>query len=231
MKKITNYKLTIINSAVLLLSLFSIIYNSSLIIPVLAAESSQSATSSGGLIDKINSLKEEIASKASQLKNEVNKSLQNRIVVGKLMTKQEDKLNIQTKDGDKIALLNDFTLFEAGKSKSLKDIALEDFVVAAGDIDDKGNLSAKKVTKANLPTNKNRQAVFGQVQNISGTTVILKTKEEEIKVSTTAKTLIMADDEIKLNDIDKGNQIVAVGTLDDKTLKARFIYLITPTNP
>lgn len=200
--------------------------NSPLITSATAAEATQSATPSASLIDKLNALKTEIASKANQFKKEVDKKIQNKLSLGSLKVKEQLKLILETKGGEKTILINEFTTFDTGKTDSLKDLKLADYIVALGDIDDQGKLTAKKVQKVAKPKESPLIYLWGMVEKISASTLVVKTPKGEInQILTTSKTIYSTSkDEAKLSDIKKNDLIIAVGEKSEQSLKARFIY-------
>src|SRR5260221_5990856 len=143
-KKFTGCSLQV--TVIILLSLFTVYC---LLLPpaALAADSTPSAN----LIQKLNALKQQIASKAAQIKLEVDKRMVNRVLIGQVSTAQDKSFTLTTKDGDKTILTNEYTVFSGRSGKkaiaSTKDLTKDDFVISLGDIDDKGQMLSKKVIK------------------------------------------------------------------------------------
>src|SRR5581483_7675450 len=107
----------------------------------LAADSSSSAKtaspSPSSLQQKVDQLKQEIASKAAVLKSEVNKQLQNKVYAGVVVEKSDNKISVATATGNKTILVNEYTDYRGSISAkqtkstfSLKTLALGDFIAA-----------------------------------------------------------------------------------------------------
>lgn len=211
--------------------------------PVFAAESTSSAktaTQSASvnlLRQKVDELKKEIASKASDLKKVINTKLQNKAIVGKITRVDEAKITLETKNGSQIVLTNEYTIYQSKKrvsskksKPSLKNFGADDMVVAIGDIDDQKNLVAKKlvgIDRKQIENQEGQKSVWGLVENVNSTEVIIKSKDDtKITLLTTAKTTIRhSTSEISYKDIKKGDLIVAVGNLKGYLLETKFIYL------
>lgn len=99
---------------------------------------------------KLQELKKDIASKAAQLKSDVNKKIVNKALVGEATVITTDTLTIHTKNGSKTIRMNEYTLFEnksksGSKTRFTKDsLKTDDTLVCLGDIDERGILIAKK---------------------------------------------------------------------------------------
>ncbi|MBI3486330.1 hypothetical protein HY025_05335 [Candidatus Daviesbacteria bacterium] len=227
MKKITNFLL------------FSfIIYNLAFIIPVYATDASSSSSPSASLIDKINQLKAEIASKASLIKLEINKKLQNKAVVGIIKEKTDSQVTLTSKNGDRVILVNDYTVYEIQTSinshkksskTTLADFTKDDYIVGLGDVDDKNNLVAKKIIKLDQPSEDSKKMLWGQVQSVTSSTINLKDKDNQTQtlVVSSSADIFGGSDEANLSDIKPSKFLVGVGILNsNKILKADYIYII-----
>src|SRR5258708_38645172 len=180
--------------------------------PVFAADSTPSAN----LVQKLNALKTQIASKAAQIKLEVDKRMVNRVLIGQVSTAQDKSFTLATKDGDKIILTNEYTVFSGRSGKKAiagtKDLTKDDFVISLGDIDDKGQMLSKKVIKQD-PVKDLRKVVFGQVIFLDGATITIQTKDnQKLDLVTTSNTnFFQGKDEASFKDVKLGKLVVAVG--------------------
>lgn len=197
----------------------------SLISLVYAADSTPSAE----VKTKLQALQAEIASKAAKIKQEISKKLQNKVYAGFIKSKSANSITLATSQGSRIININEYTIYQAQKSKSL---STDDYILALGDIDDTAVLTAKKIIKTASPSGI-RQIHFGTVTGLEGQTVIIQTKQgQSISLLTDAETIFRmgksggAFDNIKAN-----KPIIAVGTSSAKTLKTRFIYILPYSSP
>lgn len=198
--------------------------------PAFAADSSPSADMKA----KLKSLQEEIASRASKLKTEVSKKLENKAYVGFVKSKDEEVITIETKKGTKIININGFTQFTyKGKTATLKNITVNDYIAALGDIDDTEKLTAQKIIKLTPPPVSQKQTVFGKVTDVTSKTISIQTKDgQELSLVTDKNTSFNQDQEqISLSQIKSGQTIIALGTkTEDKVVKARFIVTVKNTS-
>lgn len=209
-------------SLILILIFFTIISSS---LPT--AVSAQTSSPSADLQQKIDQLKQEIASKAAQLKNDINHKLQNRLIAGLVQSKTDSQIIITTTDKSQTALIDKFTDYEYGNLK--ESINKDDFVVALGDIDDKGNLLARRVVKQIPPVENAAQYVFGTIETASQSAVLIKEKD-----SSEGNFLINSDTNFKsdsgdfsVRSLTKDQTIILVANPGKSgTLIARFIYLV-----
>ncbi len=185
--------------------------------PVFAAESSPSAD----IKAKLEELKKEIASKAAQIKKEVDRKLQNKAYVGKVKAKSDSSLTLATLSGPKIVNVNQDTVFDSKvKSKqkfSLKTTSEEDYVAALGDADETGILTAKKVILLPIPKDSSKTYLWGQVISISDQLSTLRSKDfKNIAI------MLPSSSGVKLN-----NFVILTGTKDKNDIfKAGFVYVI-----
>ncbi len=192
-----------------------------------ASASSQTASSSS-LLQKINQIKQEIASKAAQIKKDVNQKLANKFFWGKVISKTSDSISLSTLKGAKFANINEFTTYESSKGKiSVKDVKTDDYIAALGDIDDKGNLVAKRIVKI-TPPKQDKQIIWGQLQKISGVNLILKTKEgEKNVVLIPGATYFYGKQEASSSAMGVNSTVILTGIINDqKVMNSSFIYII-----
>lgn len=188
--------------------------------PAFAAESSPSANTK----TKLQSLQAEIASRASKIKQEIGRRLQNRVYTGFIKSKSANSLTIATSQGSKIININEYTVYQAQKPTSL---SVDDYILALGDIDDTAVLTAKKIIKTASPSAV-RQVIFGTVTNTDNGTVTIQNKQgQNFSLATGEETVFkMGKSEGNIDDIKINKPVIAVGeNTSTKTLKARFIYI------
>lgn len=217
---------------IILLCLYSISF---ILPPILAVESTPTSTPSADLKSKLKALQDEIASKATQLKTEISRKLQNKAYVGTIKSKSEISLSISIPSGIKTILVNEYTQYSGKKRITFKSLQVDDNIAALGDVDDKDVLTAKKIFKLDS-TQEERKAVFGSVISIKDSILNIQTKDNQnfsILVSQDTS-YQLGKDEINFGTISVGRSIVVIGiNPHDNQIKARFIYVLpqTPTTP
>jgi hypothetical protein len=191
----------------------------------------QESSPSGSLMQKLNALKEDIASKAAEIKNEVNKKVQNKAVIGPILLIETDQMTIQTITGTKTIKYDEFTEVIGAKNKEIKVETLEedDTIAALGDVDDKNNLVAQKIVYLEKPASNSAKLIRGRIQKSSGNTITITDKDGQTQnISTNAQTaFFLGNNEASILDA-KIEQYLLTRTTPQKdgTLKARFIYFI-----
>lgn len=190
--------------------------HSTLLTPVLAADSSPSAD----IRTKLEELKKEIASKAAQLKQIVNKKLKDKAYTGKIKSHSDSSLTLATDSGAKLVSINQDTVFSAkSKSKtkfSQKSLQEENFIAALGDTDEVGVLTARNIILL-TPPNEPKTYLWGQVTNISDNLITIKDR-----ASKNITVLPPTVSGIKLNDF-----VILTGKKDSNDVfKAGFLYVI-----
>lgn len=211
--------------------LFLIFYFSFYISPLYA----QSSSPSGSLIQKLDELKKDIASKAAEIKTAVNKKVQDKAVIGKILKIEDGSILIQTLSSVKKVNLDEFTQFIGLNAKKIKlsTLELEDNVASLGDFDDKNDLAAKKIIYLESDSwrtaTSSGELVWGQIQKSQEKTISLKNKAGETEdIVTSGQTVFMlGNNEAAIVDAKPEKFMVARGTrLKDGTFKAKFVYFI-----
>lgn len=197
------------------------------VLPVSAQESSESAT----LMQKLNALKQDIASKAAEIKNEVNKKVQNKAIIGSILLIDDTEMTIQTLNSTKTIKYDEFTEIIGAKGKEIKVETLEvdDRVAALGDVDDKNNLVAQRLVYLDNFASNSAQLVYGQIQKSTGNTITIQTKDGQTKnLTTNSQTnFFLGNNEASILDAKVEQNLLTRATLQkDGSLKARFIYFI-----
>lgn len=191
----------------------------------------QSASPSGSLIQKLDELKKEIASKAAQIKNEVDKKVQNRAIFGQILRIDETSIALKTLTGEKTINFNEFTQIIGSNNKkiTLKTLEAGDNIAALGDVDDKNILSAVKLVFLENLAISSPQLFWGQIKNSSAQIITVKDKEgKTVNILTTPKTqFYLGNNEASLRDA-KAEKFLAVKgvKLKDGSILARFVYFI-----
>lgn len=222
-KKVIGFRLQIIG---ILLMVLTITYHLQPI-PSLAQDSSPS----GSLLDKLNQLKTEIASKAAQIKSEVNKKVQDKAIIGTILNIDATEITLQTLNSEKQVKVDEFTEVIGLKNKKIKLETLEarDSIAAIGDMDDKNNLVARRLVFLENFATSSGELIWGQIQKSTGSTITVKTKEGETKnISTNSQTqFFLGNEEASIADSKVEKHLVSRATrLRDGSLRARFIYFI-----
>lgn len=188
--------------------------------PVQATESTPSSKAK----EKLEALKQAIASKAAKLKQQMAKKLQNKAFVGVVESKSVNSLTLAARSGTLMVSVSEDTTFQdtsaQAKSVSLKNIKEGSLIATLGDVDDAGVLHAKKVIV--LPqVQKDRpqkQYFWGQIISESFPLITIKNKEGKITSVTTSK----------IESQFKNNDLVIITGIPGKNdiLEAKFLYVI-----
>lgn len=179
---IKGYRLQVVGCSILIFVLLSTV--SCCLLPISAAESSQSATQSADIKSKLKILQEEIASRAAGMKNEVTKKLQNKAYVGMVKSKNSSGIILISKNNEKNVAVNEYTEYVIKSKKSigdagLKNITTDSTVACLGDIDDKGILTAKRIVKLSSPLPAPETITHGIITQISNGIASLQTAQKD----------------------------------------------------
>ena len=199
----------------LFLQLYAIPYT---LYPVYAADSTPSAD----IQKKLDILKQEIASKAAKLKEQINKKLQNKVYVGVIKSKSTTTLTLATRTGTKIVNINQDTLYEPPLSKKVT-LKEEDSVATLGDVDETGVLTARKIVKLPTTNSQPKTHLWGSVISVSEDIATIRDKEgKHIAIS-----ISEIDTTVKIDQI-----IIATGYLNkNNILDADFIFVTGQVKP
>lgn len=219
-----DYRLQVLGYSLIFLLLFAVTCTLS---TTYAADSTPSAD----LKDKLSELQREIASKAAQLKQQVNKNLQNKAYTGLVKTKSDNSLTLVSEGGAKIVSLNQDTEFDSNIRKitkySLKTLKIDDFIAALGDVDENEVLTAQRIILSSPPQD-SKIHLWGQVISIADELITLTTKEgKNITVGVTSRTDLEKDDKsVSLSTLIKNNFVIITGVMGkNEILSADFIYI------
>lgn len=210
-------------------------------VPIFANDATSSAvlgtdkqsSPSGAVLEKLNILKTEIASKAAEIKATVSRKIVNRAWSGTIVGISGSTITINSGKDDRRISVNEYALLTTGKVKdkgSLKDLGKGDFVVAIGDVDDKNVLMAKKVIRTKQVM-LDKQLIWGQINSIVANLIKVRTTNAERVINTDSDTLFwLGSKEASIQDAKKDKFLLAVidGT-SSASLTATTIYFIPST--
>ena len=210
--------------AIAVLFTFYFLHSTFLIQPVLAADSSQSAT----LQSELSQLKQEIASKAAALKSQIDKKIENKAIPGLIQSKTDSQIIITTTDRNQIVLIDKFTNYQY-QGKVSTSVSKDDFVVALGDIDDKNNLVARAIVKMPEPPQDLTKYILGKVETASASGILM-TQENGRNLGVTVSRNTdyqMSGKTASSKSVAEGDKIIAVGPIvpESGELSAGFIYI------
>lgn len=211
MRKFMVYSLWFI---VIVLTIYHLPYT---IYPVFAADSTPSAD----IQTKLKQLETEIASKAANLKQQLNKKLENKAYVGTLKTHSATSLTLASSSGPKLVNLNQDTDFKSNiKSKkafSADTLADEMYIAALGDIDETQVLTARQIVLLTKPSGAHKSFLWGKVASIDGRLATL--------LDRTSKTMAISNSSD--TDIRVGDFIIATGKMGENDIfEAGFVFVI-----
>ena len=209
--------------------------------PVLAKDATPAASLTP-IQQKLENLKQEIASKAAQIKSEISQKISNKAYAGVISQIQDQPhatasaklITLTTSKGNKVVSVNDFTIYQDSsnpkKAMTVKNFSQGDYVAALGDVDDNQLLTAKKLIKAKPPKVDTNQALWGQIQSVgTGTILLVNRDNKKINLAVDNADFRVASDEATLRDVIPGNFLISLGTaVQNNRSVSDFIYLINP---
>ncbi len=207
---------------VLSIKYFAILFlllNTCYILPTTAIAAD--STPSADIKLKLEELKKEIASKAANLKQELNHKLQNKAYVGNIKTHSQASISLASNNGPKLVTINQDTVFDSqvkGKQYSLKNMSDEDYIAALGDIDETQVLIARKITLLPKPKTAEKTYLWGKIVSIDGKLAnLLDNSQKNISISNSS------DVSLKLGDL-----IIATGKKSENDIfDAGFVSVIS----
>ena len=159
-------------------------------------------------------VKQQVADELSQIKNTISK----KAYVGSIASKVDATITITNlKNQPRTATVTTDTAIKlsGGKDGTPADLKVGDFVIAMGDADNTGQLTAKRLLVVSKPAEDKRRVLSGTVTKISSSSLTLETsdkKSETLKISSVSKYTAKS----KLSDIKVGTKLVLVAS--DTTL-------------
>lgn len=236
------YKLQVVGCSLLTFILLSTV--TCCLLPIHAAESSQSASQSADLKSKLKILQAEIASRAAGMKSEVTKKLQNKAYIGTVKSKNNNFIVLSIRGSDKNINVSVFTEYVIKSKKSLgdtglKNITIDSTIACLGDIDDKGTLTAKRIIKLNSPAPILPKIINGIITSISNGKANLQTsRKDQFSVTFDKNTEYqVGKNEGSFNDVRINKSIIVSGEgTDSANLSANYVYIfpnavVTKTKP
>lgn len=195
---------------------------------ILPTANAANSTPSASVKEKLEELKQEIASKAAKLKQEINRKLQNKAYIGIVKSKSDTSITLASKNGTKLVSVNQDTEYEdltpqkkgvKRKTPSLQAITEESKLAALGDVDDTGVLHAKKIILLPPLTSQIEKSIlWGQVISKSDDLISVKTKSGQTKPVSIAE----IKTKFKTNDF-----VIITGILGkNDILEASYLYII-----
>ena len=180
------------------------------------------ATPSADIKSKLEEFKKEIASKAAKLKQQVNQKLQNKVYVGMVQEKSETSITISDKQGRKTIKINQDTVYDTDLKPKLKYsyklVEKDDYIAALGEVDDLGNLVAKKVVLLPTETITPKTILWGQIISLTENTATIRNNDLKNTTASFAK----LDTNAKISDF-----VIATGFLNkNQVLQTSFVYVI-----
>jgi hypothetical protein len=209
--------------------------------PEATKASTQTASSAAevSLKQKLDNLKKEVASRAAQMKKDVNKKLENKVVLGQVITSASNKIIVQTKKGEKTVTVNEYTVFQndsvsaSSKKKvvikSASDLARDDYIVALGDLDDKDILTAKKIVKLNKPVGETK-ALWGQISESTPSATLIKLRDgNSVTLGVNKETnVFIRGQKGSVADLLANKTVIAIGQMLSKdNMQGKFLYVLT----
>ena len=191
----------------------------------------QESSPSGSIADKINALKQDIASRAAQLKTEITRKVQNKAIIGTILEVRDSEIIIETLDSTKTVKYDEFTQARGLKNKEIKIETLEagDKIAALGDMDDKNNLITQRVVFLENFASNSAELVWGQIQKAQGASLTIQNKSGTTEIITTNSQtqFFLGNEEASIIDAKVEKHLLARGTRQkDGSLRAKFIYFI-----
>jgi sensor c-di-GMP phosphodiesterase-like protein len=124
------------------------------------------------------------------------------------------------------------------KEVNFSDLAIGDFVIAMGYSNGNSVLESSRILVTDALTPTKRQSIFAKVNETSANELVTTTPDnKELTIEPTDTVRATTQDEgetlrIKFSDIEEGDTIIAVGTLNDTTFEVRRIHVLSsPGSP
>jgi len=193
--------------------------------PVLATDSAKQT--------KIDNLKKEIASKAADLKAEVDKKIGNKVFTGKVSNISNNTLSLDAELGSRSIEVNEYTLYQDQSSQKTKKaftldtIKSGDTLIALGEVDEKQKMTAKKIIRINTIKLRSFEYVFGKISKVEPQKITLKNKNgTEQVVGFDSKIIIKNGKDIgAVGDIKMTRNAIAVYPKDEAT-RSGLLYIL-----
>ncbi len=243
MKRVQNSKYRVKKTLIYMICVTLYILNSAFLIPSISAQeatgSVKAASTSSTLQQKIQALKDEVASKAASLKLEVNKQLANKLAAGQILDQTDTKIVVNTLDlnprgstKSQNILINEYTdyldnLKPKSKVIEVDDLAIGDFIVGLGDMDDQGTLTAKKVLLITKPEF-NKTITWGTISEIKPGSLSIKNKDHQTDTFIINKNtkIQRGTEEATTEDLAINKTVTISSVTEENKANATYIYII-----
>jgi|SRR3989344_2362764 len=202
--------------------LLSFVVIGAFIVAQVAAQTpSPSVTSAGTIRDAV---KDQVAKELSNIKQGVAK----KAYVGSIASKADLTLTITNLNNQtRTATVTTDTVIKltGGKDGTPADLKVDDFVIAMGDVDSNGGLTARRLLVITKPAADTRDSTWVTVTKVTTTALTAEnTKKESWNIKLSSSTKYTGT--TKAADIKVGSKIVAVGSVSQTTLTAGLIQLL-----
>ncbi|PIS13852.1 hypothetical protein COT65_02020 [Candidatus Shapirobacteria bacterium CG09_land_8_20_14_0_10_47_13] len=216
--------------------------------PILAAVATPSATPSEGNPSVVQELRDKVKEIVRQQIDEIKKG-QKRAYFGEISQITDSLITVSVSaDKEKQIKISAETKIINLAKKDIKvtDLKISDFIIAMGNLGDEEVLEAKRIVVAARPKALSRRVAVGKVTDISTEERILTVKNDKKDLTYTitiagnaviTKKVGTKIQKVTFDKIEKGDRLVAIGTLKEngeKILTAKLIHIIpgqtnTPT--
>ncbi len=170
-----------------------------------------------------------VQEKQEQIKGVIDKMSKNkRGFIGEIQRVSEETLTIKTNKGSEIITLNeDLTLVKSGKTISVDTIAVGDWAIVMGYIEDDAFSPRRIVVSENTLRPKTHQVYLGSIETIGKSELTLLPRNGEpavnIDIDKNTKYQDLNGTKITSSDISKQTQVLIVTTEDDDSKTALVI--------
>lgn len=180
---------------------------------------------------------EKVEQKIEQAKNKP------KAYLGTITDIAENTIQIKSISGEilQVSLVLEETDFvkigTTNQAVSYSDVAIGDFIIAMGFVDEKEVLDARRILLTSEPPPPDRRAVLGEITDVNTRKATLSPKGEEaivIEPVRNVKITLSEDEEIstiRFSKIEEGSKTVAVGLFEKDILSARTIHVISVPEP
>lgn len=192
----------------------------------------QESTPSADLQLKIDQLKAEIASKAAAIKKKINQKLQNKILAGLVQSAVDGQILLAADDRNGKVLTNQYTDYQY-QGKLTKKISQDDYIIALGDINDKGEVVARRIVKTTPPKNTPLVIFWGKVTDASASGFNARTTDNNLKgVNLDKKTnILLGNQPGKVENLESQRAVIVSGFEQSGIVQARFVYIFPNLKP
>lgn len=176
-------------------------------------------------------IRDAVKEKVQQELDQIKKAVAKRAYVGTVSAKTDATLTITNlKNQSRTANVTGETTIKltGGKEGTAADVKVSSFVIAIGDVDSQGVMTANRLLVITKPEEDKRRIFFGTVAKVTSSAITINTlKDQTLTVRVISSTKFTA--KTKLADLKAGNKIIVVGTLGTAdTVTAFLVHHIPP---